>query len=100
VGRKEADQGPDLQTGGYKPVQTVFFADLAGLEPDRFAQQMQSIKPQFVVEALARDHIEWSTYILKKHRWVNRAFVLTAVAFGFLLLVGVSYLIRLSLNST
>jgi hypothetical protein len=83
----------------YSPEVSVFFAYLAELRPEHFVKQMRAIGPQFVVQALATDHVLWSRYILAKHRWVNLAFSLTGVALGFFLCVGVSYLIRVSLST-
>jgi hypothetical protein len=37
-----------------------------------------------------------SVNVLKKHRWVNRGWVLTAISLGALVLMSASYLIRLS----
>jgi hypothetical protein len=87
---------PDL-ADTYKPEVTVFFSHLAQLQPKHFVEQMRAIGPQFVVQALASDHIGWSKYILTKHRLVNGAFILTGIALGFFLCVGVSYLIRVGL---
>jgi hypothetical protein len=89
VDRKQADT--------YKPEVTAFFAFLAELLPDQFAERMLTIDLQFVVRALAIDHIEWSKYIRSKHLFVNWAFVLTGVTLWFFMCVGVSYLIRVSL---
>lgn len=58
---------------------------------------MRTIDPEFVVQALAGDHVEWSVFIGRKHRWVNRAFVLTGFTLALFLCVGVSYVIRVSL---
>jgi hypothetical protein len=81
----------------YAPEVTVFFADLAELRPDRYAERMLLTDPQFRIRALASAHVEWSKSIRRKHRWVNRAFVLTGVALGFFICVGVSYLVRVGL---
>ena len=93
-----ADYAVDPDRGDtYRPEITVFFANLARLRPEHFVEQMRAIGPQFVVQALATDHIDWSRKILDKHRLVNAAFSLTGVALGFFLCVGVSYLIRMAL---
>ena len=75
----------------------TFFADLAELRPDLYADLMLSINSQFIVRALASTHVEWSKAIRRKHRWVNRAFILIGVALGFFICVSVSYLARASL---
>jgi hypothetical protein len=95
-----ADYGVNPDQGDtYRPEVAVFFAHLAELHPEHFAKRMRAIGPQFVAQALAADHIEWSRHIRAKHRWVNWAFVLTGTALGFFLCVGVSYLIRLALGT-
>ena len=81
----------------YVPEVTFFFADLAELRPDLYVERMLLINQLFVVRALASSHVEWSKAIRRKHRWVNRAFVLTGVALGFFICVGVSYLVRVRL---
>jgi hypothetical protein len=60
---------------------------------------MLLINHQFVVRALASMNVEWSKAIRRKHRWVNRAFVLTGVALGFFICMSVSYLVRVSLTA-
>jgi hypothetical protein len=87
---------PD-QANTYAPEVTVFFAFLAELKPNRFAERMLSIDQQFVVKALASDHIAWSRQILHKHRWVDRAFIFTGITLGFFICVAVSYMIRVGL---
>jgi hypothetical protein len=81
----------------YKPEVARAFAHLAELKPEQFVKQMRGIGPQFVVQALATDHIAWSKNIRRKHRLVNLAFILTGVALCSFLCVGVSYLIRVAL---
>ena len=81
----------------YVPEVATFFADLAELRPDLYADLMLSINPPFIVCALASTHIEWSKAIRRKHRWVNRAFILIGFALGFFICVSVSYLTRASL---
>jgi hypothetical protein len=81
----------------YMPEVALAFAHLAELKPELFAKQMRGIGPQFVVQALATDHIAWSRNIRTKHRLVNWAFILTGFALGFFLCTWVSYLIRVAL---
>jgi hypothetical protein len=83
----------------YVPEVAIFFADLAELRPDLYAERMLLINHQFVVRALASMNVEWSKAIRRKHRWVNRAFVLTGVALGFFICMSVSYLVRVSLTA-
>jgi hypothetical protein len=85
------------QVDTYKPEVTVFFALVAQLQPEQFAKRMRSIDKQFVVNALASDTVVWSREILHKHRWVERAFIFTAITLGFFMCVAASYVIRISL---
>src|SRR5262245_32886463 len=52
--------GVDLnKVDTYVPEVAIFFADLAELRPDLYADRMLSINPQFIVRALASTHVEW-----------------------------------------
>lgn len=98
--RKLARHGVDKHRADtYAPEVTVFFTHLAELQPDRFAERMRTIDQPFVIQALASDHVEWSVFIGRKHRWVNRAFILTGVTLALFLGVGVSYLVRVTLGA-
>lgn len=81
----------------YQPEVTAFFLHLAALQHQPFRDRMLAVDQRFVVEALASSPVLFSTYVLRKHRWVNRAFISTGVGLGFFLCLGVSYLVRLVL---
>jgi hypothetical protein len=78
----------------YVPEVTGFFLQLASLQPKPFTERMRTVDPSFVLQALSSNRIRFATNILHKHRWVNGAFICTGVGLGFLLCLGVSYLIR------
>jgi hypothetical protein len=73
----------------------VFFHYLSALQPDQYADRIMSASPSYLTRALASEVIEFAPHIVAKHRWVNRAFILTGLTLTFFLGTGVSYLIRL-----
>jgi hypothetical protein len=81
----------------YAPEVTAFFFYLAALESAPFTERMRTVDQAFVLRALSSNPVRFARNILRKHRWVNRAFVLTGVGLGFFLCLGVSYLIRVVL---
>ena len=81
----------------YAPELTAFFYFLSALKPDRLSERMLTADQDFIVRALASDIVEFSRYILIKHRWVNRAFILTGLTLGFFLCTGIDYLLRVHL---
>lgn len=83
----------------YPPELAVFFHDLSALRPDQFADRIMTCRQDFITTALATDIIEFAPYVVAKHRWVNRAFILTGLTLAFFLGTGLSYLIRLHLTS-
>jgi hypothetical protein len=78
----------------YAPEVTAFFLYLAALESAAFTERMRTVDPPFVLRALSSNPVRFARNIVRKHRWVNRAFVLTGVGLGFFLCLGVSYLVR------
>jgi hypothetical protein len=78
----------------YVPEATAFFLYLAALQPAPFAERMRSVDPAFVLRALSSNPVLFARNVVRKHRWVNRAFVCTGVGLGFFLCLGVSYLAR------
>ena len=81
----------------YAPESTVFFHFLSALKAAPFAERLRTADQDFIVRALASDIIGFAPYIVAKHRWVNRAFILTGMTLGFFLCTGISYLIRVHL---
>jgi hypothetical protein len=81
----------------YAPELTVFFHFLSALKATPFTERLRTADQDFIVQALASDIIDFAPYIVAKHRWVNRAFILTGMTLGFFLCTGISYLIRVHL---
>src|SRR5262245_39570450 len=73
----------------YPPELAAFFYYLSALHPGQFAQRVMTADPDFFIQALASDIVEFAPYILAKHRWVNRAFALTGLTLGFFLSTGI-----------
>jgi hypothetical protein len=82
------------QGATYHPEVTAFFLHLAALQHEPFRDRMLEVDQRFVLEALASSPVHFSKNVLRKHQWVNRAFVSTGVGLGFFLCLGVSYLVR------
>lgn len=78
----------------YAPELTAFFYPITRLKANYLAERMLTADQDFIVRALASTIISISPYILAKHRWVNRAFILTGLTLGFFLCTGISYLLR------
>jgi Family of unknown function (DUF5706) len=78
----------------YAPQATAFFLHLAALQTKPFKQRMFEVDQRFVLEALASSPVLFSKYVLRKHRWVNWAFIFTGIGLGFFLCLGASYLVR------
>jgi hypothetical protein len=83
----------------YVPEVTTFFVYLAALQVKPFAERMRTIDSKFVFEALASTPVYFSRFVVRKHRWVDRAFILTGVTLGFFLCLGMSYLVRVVVAS-
>ena len=90
-------QGGPERDETYAPELTAFFYFLSALKPDRLSEWILTADQDFIVRALANDIVEFLRYILIKHRWVNRAFILTGLTLGFFLCTGLDYLLRVHL---
>jgi hypothetical protein len=81
----------------YAPELAVFFGHLSKLKATPLVERLHTADQDFIIQALASEIIELAPNIVEKHRWVNRAFVLTGMTLGFFLCTGISYLIRVHL---
>jgi len=81
----------------YAPEMTRFFYFLSALKAAPFIERLRAADQDFIVRALASDIIDFAPYVVAKHRWVNRAFIMTGMTLGFFLCAGVSYVIRVHL---
>jgi len=84
----------------YAPELTSFFYPLSALKATHLAQRRLTADHDFIVRALASEIVGFSPHILAKHRWINRAFILTGLTLGFFLCTGVSYLLRAHVTTT
>jgi hypothetical protein len=66
----------------YAPEVTGFFLQLASLQPEPFTKRMQTVDSSFVLQALSSNRIRFAGNVLRKHKWVNGAFICTAVGLG------------------
>ena len=81
----------------YAPELAVFFGYLSKLKATPLVERLHTAGQDFIIQALASDITAFARNIVEKHRWVNRAFVLTGMTLGFFLCTGISYLIRVHL---
>jgi hypothetical protein len=81
----------------YAPELAVFFGHLSRLKATPLVERLHAADQDFIIQALASEIIALAPNIVDKHRWVNRAFVLTGMTLGFFLSTGISYLIRVHL---
>ncbi len=68
-----------------------FFGNLAQLNQERVASQLQKVDEPFAIEALAHEAAKFSRNVLEKHRWVDWAFIAAGASLIFLLLAVTSY---------
>jgi hypothetical protein len=71
-----------------------FFGYLAQLDQERVARQLQNVDDSFAAEALAHEAAKFSRNVLKKHKWVDRAFLFASLSLISLLLATASYWLR------
>lgn len=84
----------------YLPELSAFFLYISALNPEHYANWVGTADGQFIARALASEVADFAPYVLEKHRWINRAFLLTGLALALFLAAGASYLIRAHLNAT
>jgi hypothetical protein len=80
----------------YKPEMMWFFGSIALLEKKPFQERIKNITDEDEIIALSSQIYEVSKNVLNKHKWVNRGFLLTGLSLILFMMVGVSYLVRLS----
>ena len=68
-----------------------YFGNLARLNQERVATQLQKVDEPFAIEALAHEAAKFSRNVWDKHTWVNRAFVFAGTSLILLLLAAASY---------
>jgi hypothetical protein len=72
-----------------------FFQMVAGLDKASFQSFVRNSNANLEVDVLTGQAFELSKRVSEKHRWVNRAFLFTGASLCLLLLIGVSWVIRL-----
>lgn len=80
----------------YIPEVIWFFGSIALLEKRPFQERMKNITEEDEIAVLSSQIYEVSKNVLSKHKWVNRGFILTGLSLILFMIVGVSYLVRLS----
>jgi Pycsar effector protein len=80
----------------YGPEVMWFFGLVSALDRELFAARIQTVDASFQVRALAHQAHLLSRNVTRKHRWVNRGFLLVMMALISLLSTGISLIIRAS----
>jgi hypothetical protein len=75
-----------------------FFGHIGQLDRKRFAERLQRLTTFDEVEALASETWLLSRNVGRKHKWVNRGFLLTAITFVMFLSAGTSYVVHVALH--
>ena len=80
----------------YVPATAYWFGMIAVLNPRQAVNFLRTAPrtPEFEIDALANEIVALSSNVLAKHRWANRAWLLTAGSLIALFGMGASYLVR------
>ncbi|MEV5841238.1 hypothetical protein ACGF3G_12155 [Streptomyces sp. NPDC048179] len=78
----------------YRPEVLWYFGDLANLRMGPAADRIMQADAEFEVRALAYNVVHLARVVLRKHRFLNAGWALTAAAIVSLVLAGVSVFIR------
>ncbi|MEV0258304.1 hypothetical protein AB0H82_29080 [Streptomyces sp. NPDC050732] len=78
----------------YRPEALWYFGDLAHLQMEPAASLISRADRAFETQALSYNLLHLSRVVLRKHRFVNAGWTLTALAIILLILGGVSVVIR------
>jgi hypothetical protein len=73
-----------------------WFGMIALLDRRYISETIKRADQEFERDALVSQIIALSINVLRKHRWVNRGWVLTAISLGALVLMSATYILRLS----
>jgi hypothetical protein len=74
----------------YVPELAVFFGHLSSLKAGPLVERLRTGDQDFIIQAMASEIIALAPDVVVKHRWVNRAFILTGLTLGFFLCTGIS----------
>jgi Pycsar effector protein len=83
----------------YRPEVLWYFGYLARLPPDAAEAQLRAADRKTETEALIYHVIDLSRKVLRKHRWVNAGWALTALALFALAATGTSFLLHSRLQA-
>ncbi|MGW3108278.1 hypothetical protein [Streptomyces sp. NPDC001100] len=78
----------------YKPEVLWYFGDIANLPISPAMDLISQADIEFEIKALSYNVVHLSRVVLRKHRYLNAGWVLTAVAISSLILGGMSVFIR------
>lgn len=93
------DHQVDVSKGEtYDPAVMWFFQLVARLNEEQFEKALKTIgaNRELEIEALADQCILLAKNVVRKHRWINAGFALTAVTLSSLLMVTASYVVRVA----
>lgn len=78
----------------YRAEALWYFGHVARLQPDAVTERLLKADWSFEARALSYHAIDLARRVLRKHRWVNAGWILTAVALIGLAAAGTSFFIR------
>jgi hypothetical protein len=80
----------------YVPAIAYWFGTIAKLDPQSAVSYLKTAPrtSEFEIDALANEIVAFSHNVLDKHRWANRAWLLSSVSLIALFATGASYLVR------
>lgn len=80
--------------GSYRAEALWYFGHVARLQPDAVTDKLLLADRSFEVQALSYHVIDLAHKVLRKHRWVNAGWILTALALITLAAAGTSFFIH------
>jgi hypothetical protein len=78
----------------YRPEALWYFGHVARLQPDAVTERLLKANSSFEAQALSYHAIDLARRVLRKHRWVNAGWILTAAALIALAAAGTSFFIH------
>jgi hypothetical protein len=78
----------------YRAEALWYFGDVARLRPDAVTESLLKADRPFEVQVLIYHVIDLANKVLRKHRWVNAGWILTALALIALAAAGISFVLH------
>jgi hypothetical protein len=88
--------GPRAAVNTYEPANMWYYARIAALDPTQFVERTAQADADFEVRARLSQVAIMAPIMVRRARWLNRAFASTALSFVAFALAAADYLVRLS----